>query len=104
MKSTRKMLFIGLCILGTALSANAQLKVFSDGSVFIKCDTVYGRTDANIGCHRSGMTYLYDNYYETGLRTYTYNTESNGHCIGESPGTVLLDYFFTQKFCSLRNK
>lgn len=76
------MLFIGLCLLGTALSANAQLKVFSDGSVFIKCDTVYGRTDANIGCRRSGMTYLYDNYYKTGLRTYTYNTESNGHCIG----------------------
>lgn len=28
------------------------------------------------------MTYLYDNYYKTGLRTYAYNTESYGHCIG----------------------
>ena len=76
------MLFIGLCLLGTALTANAQLKVISDGSVYIKCDTVYGRTDVNIGCRRNGMTYLYDNYYKTGLRTYAYNTESNGHCIG----------------------
>ena len=76
------MLFIGLCLLGTALTASAQLKVISDGSVYIKCDTVYGRTDVNIGCRRNGMTYLYDNYYKTGLRTYTYNTESNGHCIG----------------------
>ena len=78
----KKTLFIGFCLLGTALTANAQLKVISDGSVYIKCDTVYGRTDVNIGCRRNGMTYLYDNYYKTGLRTYAYNTESNGHCIG----------------------
>ena len=78
----KKTLFIGFCLLGTALTANTQLKVISDGSVYIKCDTVYGRTDVNIGCRRNGMTYLYDNYYKTGLRTYAYNTESYGHCIG----------------------
>lgn len=38
----KKTLFIGFCLLGTALTANAQLKVISDGSVYIKCDTVYG--------------------------------------------------------------
>ena len=81
MKSTG-MLFIGLCLLGTALTASAQLKVISDGSVHIKCDSVYGRTDVNIGNRIPGMTYLYDYYYKTGLRTFAYNTESNGHCIG----------------------
>lgn len=81
MKPT-KILFIGLCLFGSVLTTSAQLKVISDGSVHIKCDSVYGRTDVNIGNRIPGMTYLYDYYYKTGLRTFAYNTESNGHCIG----------------------
>lgn len=58
MKTIYKTLFIGLCLLGTAPTVNAQLKVISDGSVHIKCDSVYGRTVVNIGNRIPGMTYL----------------------------------------------
>ncbi len=78
----KKILFIGLCLLGTALTANAQLKVNSDGTVYMNADSVYGRTLVNIGNRHPGMTYLDNYYYNTGLRVLAKNPLSTGHCIG----------------------
>ena len=78
----KKILFIGLCLLGTALTASAQLKVNSDGTIYMNADSVYGRTLVNIGNRHPGMTYLDNYYYNTGLRVLAKNPLSTGHCIG----------------------
>ena len=72
------------CILffeGT-LSANAQLEVLSDGTIYMKGDSVYGRTCVNIGNKLSNMTSLDYAYYYTGLRSFAYNPAHTGHTIG----------------------
>ena len=78
----KKILFIGLCLLGTALTADAQLKVNSDGTIYMNADSVYGRTLVNIGNRHPGMTYLENYYWNSGLRVLRNNPDSYGHCIG----------------------
>ena len=82
MKAISKTTFVGLCLLGSALTASAQLKVTSDGTTYLKGDSVYGRTAVNIGTCKTGMTSLSSYYFSTGLRTFAYNTGSTGHCVG----------------------
>ena len=82
MKAISKTTFIGLCLLGSALTASAQLKVANGGTVYIKGDSIYGRTCANIGQRQADMTDLDYVYYYTGLRSFAYNTAPTGHVIG----------------------
>ena len=82
MKAITKTAFIGLCLLGSALTASAQLKVANGGTVYIKGDSIYGRTCANIGQRQADMTNLDYVYYYTGLRSFAYNELPTGHVIG----------------------
>ena len=72
--------FIGLCLLGTSLSASAQLKVANNGRIYMKGDYSNGNTFVNIGELADSMTLL--NNYNTGLRSLFYNTSDSGHAIG----------------------
>ena len=71
-----------MALTATSLTASAQLKVTSNGTVYIKGDSIYGRTCANIGKRQSGMTDLDNVYYYTGLRSFAYNELPTGHTIG----------------------
>ena len=77
----KKTLFIALCFLGTTLTVCAQFKVANNGTIYMKGDSIYGRTYVNIGEKKDSMTLL-NNGYCTGLRSFAYNTNSTGHAIG----------------------
>ena len=77
----KKILFIGLCLLGTALTASAQLKVANNGRIYMKGDYSDGDTFVNIGELADSMTDL-TSYYTTGVRSFCQTSSSNKHAIG----------------------
>ena len=78
----KKNILLSVCFLGMVFTASAQLKVANEGTVYIKGDSIYGRTCANIGQRQAGMMDLNYSYYCTGLRSFTYNSAHTGHTIG----------------------
>lgn len=78
----KKNLILTVCLLGISFIANAQLKVANGGTVYMKGDSIFGRTCANIGQRQNDMTDLDYVHYYTGLRSYAYNEAPTGHVIG----------------------
>ena len=82
----KKILFIGLCLLGTAHNVSAQLKVANNGRVYMKGDYDAGNTFVNVGELADSMT-LPNSIYSMGLRSLFPNTIPNTHAaalFGES--------------------
>jgi len=78
----KKTIILSALMAAFVISANAQLTVDSDGTIYMKDDSIYGRTYVNIGKKMNGMTSLDYVYYHTGLRSFAYNTAHTGHSIG----------------------
>jgi len=81
MENMRKQLFIALCLFGTVLTANAQLKVANNGIVYMRGDSVFSHTLVNIGQHKDSMTHFSDSIC-TGLRCFFYDTENAHRTVG----------------------
>ena len=82
----KKTLFIGLCLLGTALTASAQLKVANNGRVYMKGDYETGNAFVSVGEVADSMI-LPDTRFSMGLRSLFPNTIPNTHAValfGES--------------------
>jgi len=60
----------------------AQLEVLSDGTVYVRSDSLFGRTNLSVGGRMAGMCPLDYAYYFTGLRSFAYNPAHTGHTIG----------------------
>ena len=81
MKATIRTFSLCLFLIGTALTASAQLKVANGGTIYMRGDSVYGRTNVSIGHKTDSMTNIGNSHF-TGLRSLLYNDLSTGHAIG----------------------
>ena len=81
MKATIRTFSLCLFLIGTALTASAQLKVANGGTIYMRGDSVYGRTNVSIGHKTDSMTNISNSHF-TGLRSLLYNDLSTGHAIG----------------------
>ena len=61
--------------------ALAQLKVESNGNVFIGRDSLTGQSSLSVGTLPGMTSHSYDSW-RMGLRAYAYNTEMTGHVVG----------------------
>lgn len=49
METARKLKFVALCLIGTAINASAQLKVANDGKVYVQRSVADGHADLGVG-------------------------------------------------------